>query len=65
MNDQLDTKDVALIDLLDRLLTKGIFLSGDIIISVANVDLLYVGLRAIVASAETLNLTHVLKERVQ
>jgi hypothetical protein len=45
--------DVALIDLLDRLLDTGVVLTGDITLSVAGVDLVYVGLRALIASVET------------
>lgn len=61
MNELLETKEVALVDMLDRLLNKGIFLSGDLVISVANIDLLYIGLRAVVASVETLTSRAVLK----
>jgi hypothetical protein len=47
------SRDIALIDLVDRLLDKGVVLSGDITLSVANVDLVYVGLRALVSSVAT------------
>jgi hypothetical protein len=46
-------RDVALLDLADRLLERGVSISGDIVISVADVDLVYVSLRALVASVET------------
>jgi hypothetical protein len=46
-------RDVALIDLLDRLLAGGVVLSGDITLSVADVDLVHVGLRAIISSVST------------
>ena len=42
------TRDVTLLDLLDRLLDKGVAISGDVVLSVAGVDLVYVGLRAVV-----------------
>jgi hypothetical protein len=45
---------VALLDLVDRLLDGGVVIHGDITIAVADVDLLYVGLRALVSSVETL-----------
>jgi hypothetical protein len=45
--------DVTLLDLADRLLEKGVVLTGDIVISVAEVDLVYVSLRALIASVET------------
>lgn len=43
-------ENVALIDLLDRLLTGGVVLSGDITLAVADIDLVYVGLRALISS---------------
>jgi hypothetical protein len=43
-------QDVALIDLLDRLLGGGVVLAGDITLAVADVDLVYVGLRALISS---------------
>jgi len=46
-------KEVALLDLLDRILTKGVILWGDITISVADVDLIYVGLKVLLSSVET------------
>jgi hypothetical protein len=45
--------DVALIDLLDRLLHGGVVLAGDITLAVADVDLVYVGLRALISSVPT------------
>lgn len=39
---------IALIDLLDRLLGTGVVLSGDVVISLAGVDLVEVRLRALI-----------------
>ena len=47
-------REVALVDLIDRLLDGGVVIHGDITLAVADVDLLYVGLRALVASVETM-----------
>jgi len=47
-------KDVTLVELLDRVLNKGVTVSGDIVISVADVDLIYVGLRLLLSSVETM-----------
>jgi hypothetical protein len=47
-------REVSLLDLIDRLLDGGVVIHGDITLAVADVDLLYVGLRAMVASVETL-----------
>ena len=46
-------QEVTLLDLADRLLDKGVTVSGDIVISVAGVDLVYLSLRALLASVET------------
>ena len=46
-------KEVTLLDLLDRVLNKGVVLVGDLTISVADVDLIYVGLRLLLTSVET------------
>lgn len=46
-------QDVALIDLLDRLLAGGVVIAGDITLSVADVDLVYVSLRALISSVAT------------
>jgi gas vesicle structural protein len=45
--------DQSLIHLLDRLLDQGIIVSGDLRISVAGVDLLFVGLKVLLASVDT------------
>jgi hypothetical protein len=46
--------EVTLLELVDRVLNKGVVLSGDITLSVADVDLVYVGLRVLLASVATL-----------
>ena len=46
--------DVTLLELVDRVLNKGVVLTGDITLSVADVDLVYVGLRVLLASVGTL-----------
>jgi hypothetical protein len=46
-------KEVTLLDLLDRILNKGVILWGDITISVADVDLIYLGLKVLLTSVET------------
>jgi hypothetical protein len=47
-------REVTLLDLLDRILDKGVIIKGDITISVANVDLVYLGLKVLLSSVETL-----------
>ncbi|MFG3497691.1 gas vesicle protein [Streptomyces sp. NPDC047928] len=41
---------VALVDLLDRLLAGGVVISGDLTLSIADVDLVRVDLKALVSS---------------
>ncbi len=45
--------DLALSELLDRVLNKGVVITGDLTISIAGVDLIYVGLKVLAASVET------------
>lgn len=55
MNDAaLRAQEVTLIDLLDRVIDHGVILAGDVTISVANVDLVYLGLRVLLAPVERL-----------
>ena len=50
---RLESKDVSLCEALDRVLNKGAVLFGEVMISVADVDLVYLGLQVILASMET------------
>jgi hypothetical protein len=47
-------QQVTLVELVDRVLNKGVVLSGDIMLSVAGVDLVYVGLRVLLTSVSAL-----------
>jgi hypothetical protein len=44
----------TLVDLLDRVLDKGLLINADVIISLAGIPLIAVNLRAAVASVETM-----------
>jgi hypothetical protein len=46
-------QEVALVDLVDRLLGGGVVIAGDITLAVADVDLVYVQLRALISSVAT------------
>ena len=46
-------REVALVDLVDRLLGGGVVIAGEITLSVADVDLVHVSLRALVSSVDT------------
>lgn len=41
---------VALVDLLDRLLAMGVVVAGDITLSIADIDLVHISLRALITS---------------
>ena len=44
---------VTLLETLDRLLNRGVVVAGDVTLSVADVDLIYLGLRLLLSSVET------------
>jgi gas vesicle structural protein len=46
---------VTLIELVDRVLNKGVVIAGDITLAVADVDLVYLGLRVLLTSVATLD----------
>ena len=46
-------REVALVDLLDRLVAGGVVLTGDLTLAIADVDLVRVSLRALIASVDT------------
>jgi hypothetical protein len=53
-------REVALIDLVDRLLGGGVVIAGDITLAVADVDLVYVQLRALISSVATAEEKHLI-----
>lgn len=48
------SKDITILEILDRVLNKGIVLTGDLVISVADIDLVYVGVKLLLSSVETM-----------
>lgn len=44
------TETVALVDLLDRVLARGVVVTGEVTLSVADVDLVHISLRALISS---------------
>ena len=46
--------DVSLLELADRLLNRGVVLAGEATISVAGVDLIYLGLNVVLTAVENL-----------
>lgn len=51
---QLTAEDTSLLELVDRLLNKGVVLVGRATISVAGIDLIYLGLNVVLAAVESL-----------
>lgn len=50
----LPEQELTLLDLADRLLNRGVVLAGEATISVAGVDLIYLGLNVVLAAVETI-----------
>jgi gas vesicle structural protein len=52
---ELTAEDTSLLELVDRLLNKGVVLAGEATISVAGIDLIYLGLNVVLAAVETID----------
>lgn len=48
-----ENERVSICEVLDRVLNKGVVVAGEVTISVAGVDLLYLGLQLVLTSIET------------
>lgn len=48
-----DDDQISLVDILDHVLNQGVIVRGNLVISLAGVDLVYVGLDVILTSIET------------
>src|SRR5206468_1993773 len=51
---ELSPADASVLELVDRLIHKGVVLAGEATISVAGIDLIYLGLNVVLAAAETI-----------
>jgi hypothetical protein len=51
--EQWEESDLSLLETLDHVLNRGIVIAGEITISVADIDLIFVGLNVLVSSVET------------
>jgi hypothetical protein len=51
----LDNDEVSLLETLDHVLKRGLVISGEITISIADIDLIYLGLNVILASVDTID----------
>lgn len=53
MNEQFKIKkDILLAEVLDRLLDKGIVIQGTLLIGIADIELIYINLQAVITSVE-------------
>ena len=51
--EMLEDSDLSLLETLDHVLNRGLVIAGEITISVADIDLIFVGLNVLVSSVET------------
>lgn len=49
-----DDDELSLLELADRLLNRGVVITGEATISVAGIDLIYLGLNVVLSAAENL-----------
>lgn len=52
-SDLAEQEHISLCETLDRVLNKGVVVAGEIVISVADIDLIYLGLQLVLTSVET------------
>ncbi|MFE2026394.1 gas vesicle protein [Streptomyces hygroscopicus] len=50
MTRAIERREVALVDLLDRVLAGGVVIAGEITLTIADIDLVRISLRALIAS---------------
>ncbi|MFC0861828.1 gas vesicle protein [Sphaerimonospora cavernae] len=60
---RLPPERVALVDLLDRLLSGGVVVAGDLVLSIADIDLVRISLRALIASVREADVVGGYEER--
>lgn len=48
-----ERENISLCETLDRVLNKGVFIAGEVTITVADIDLVYLGLQLVLTSVET------------
>lgn len=53
--EQLDEIELSLLETLDHVLSRGLVIAGEITISVADIDLIFLGLNVLLTSVETAN----------
>jgi hypothetical protein len=61
VSEEWEETDLSLLETLDHVLNRGLVIAGEITISVADIDLIFLGLNVLVSSVETAN--EVLRKR--
>lgn len=52
---EIEESELSLLETLDHVLNRGLVIAGEITISVADIDLIFVGLNVLLSSVETAN----------
>jgi hypothetical protein len=52
-----ETEDLSLLETLDHLLDRGVVIAGEAVVSIGDVDLLYLGLNIVLANVDAVNRT--------
>ena len=53
VTEEWESTDVSMLETLDHVLNRGLVIAGEITISVADIDLIFLGLNVMVSSVET------------
>ena len=53
VSEEWEETDISLLETLDHVLNRGLVIAGEITISVADIDLIFLGLNVLVSSVET------------
>jgi len=59
----LDEANASLLDLVDHVLNKGVVIEGEVLLGLANVDLVYLRLAAVLCAADRLERTNESRRR--
>jgi hypothetical protein len=49
-----DSEDLSLLETLDHLLDRGVVIAGEAVVSIGDVDLLYLGLNVVLANVDAI-----------
>jgi gas vesicle structural protein len=54
-DDNDDARQISLCETLDRVLNKGVVVAGEVVISVADIELIYLNIRLLLTSVDTVD----------